>query len=669
MSIILNNRQWKKAYMLEFFYNNETTPKVFTFSVPPESEEFSFTHRLSETKTYGGSVFDSYGNDTVKINLSGSTINEERKLIYRGNRQLPSYLTGEQEVWELQKLIKESQDIKNKGTLKVYLYDLSKMGGGIQKGLNLLYGISTKNWWRVYIKDFKIKRDKSKPNTYNYSMELLGIEDDNHKRESFFDNENNEWSELAEKVNSLSDKIVEYSTMGELMIDSGAQVVQSFGLALGKLQQIGSSEPPIIGLANGVTRLINGSDAVNDVYNSCVNASTAIRNFVTGQYMTKRAATESIQTYTVSFDSDGGSIVNPQSITYGNYVELPENPVKKYYDFAGWYYNDMPYDFNQPVTSNMTLSAKWIKNTVLVSFSPNGGTIVPSQYVRIGGKVEYPEEPTKQGFVFSKWTIDYAGSTAFDFNTPVTTDTQLYAQWIEAVSVVFDSNGGSEVETQSFAPGEKAIFPPIPVLPDCALVYWSDKQNLSTEYDFSKPVTNNMTLWAKWKQITATLTFESNGGTAVAPVIVTYGHKTSSPKSTKEGFVLTAWCKDPELTNEFFFATTNCTESLTLYAKWDPAILDVTFDSLGGSSIAMQKVEYNGLAVYPEIPVKSGNTFLWWEYRVEVSPETSETITVGEGEDAHEETIVHPAVYEYHRFDFNTAVKESITLYAKWFEE
>ncbi len=666
MSVILNNRQWKKAYMLEFFYDNEITPKVFTFSVPPESEEFTFSHRLSETKTYGGSVFDSYGNDTVKINLSGSTINEEKKLIYRGNRKLPSYLTGEQEIWELQKLIKESQDIKNKGRMKVYLYDLSKMGGGIQKGLNLLYGISTKNWWRVYIKDFKIKRDKSKPNTYNYTMELLGLDDDNHKRENFIDNNGEEtitWAELAKKVNAFSEKIIEYSSNGELMIDSGAQVIQSCGLAIGKLDQIENSKNPVIFLANGVSRLINGTDTVNDVYNSCVNAATVISNFVTGQYVTKRAATESIQTYTVSFDSDGGTIVNPQSITYGNYVEYPETPEKKYYDFAGWYYNDLPYDFSKPVTSNMTLVAKWIKNTVLVSFSPNGGTIVPSQYVRIGGKVTYPDEPTKQGFVFKEWTIDYAGSTAFDFDTPVTTDTQLYAQWIEAVSVVFDSNGGSEVETQSFAPGSKAVFPPIPVLPDCALVYWSDNQDLSTEYDFSKPVTKNMTLWAKWKQITATLTFDSNGGSPVSPVIVTYGHKTNSPKSTKEGFELASWCKDRELTNEFFFTTTNCTESLTLYARWNPAILDINFDSLGGSSIDGQRVVYNGLAVYPEIPVKSGNTFLWWEYRVEVSPETTETVTVGEG------TIVHQAEYEYHRFDFNTPIKESMTLYAKWFEE
>ena len=82
MAKLLNADYWNKAYLLEFKMNGVLTD-AFTFSVPPESEEFAFPQRKGETKTFGGAVISDYGNDLVQINLSGSTINQELKLIYK----------------------------------------------------------------------------------------------------------------------------------------------------------------------------------------------------------------------------------------------------------------------------------------------------------------------------------------------------------------------------------------------------------------------------------------------------------------------------------------------------------------------------------------------------------------------------------------------------------
>ena len=70
MAELLNANYWKKAYLLEFRKNEEVTD-AFTFSVPPESEEFLFPQRKNETKTFGGAVVADYGNDLVQVNLSG----------------------------------------------------------------------------------------------------------------------------------------------------------------------------------------------------------------------------------------------------------------------------------------------------------------------------------------------------------------------------------------------------------------------------------------------------------------------------------------------------------------------------------------------------------------------------------------------------------------------
>lgn len=91
---IPNLKYFKKSYMLEFL-KGEKVENVFTFSIPPEGEDYDFSQRLTETKTFGGSVFDRYGNDTIKINLSGTTGNEDKKIIYRGFIKPPLYLNGE----------------------------------------------------------------------------------------------------------------------------------------------------------------------------------------------------------------------------------------------------------------------------------------------------------------------------------------------------------------------------------------------------------------------------------------------------------------------------------------------------------------------------------------------------------------------------------------------
>lgn len=63
---------------------------------------------------------------------------------------------------------------------------------------------------------------------------------------------------------------------------------------------------------------------------------------------------------TVTFFSDGGTEIAPVSVPVGQSVAKPNEPVKKDYDFLGWYVGDTPYDFSSAVTADLTLSAKWV---------------------------------------------------------------------------------------------------------------------------------------------------------------------------------------------------------------------------------------------------------------------------------------------------------------------
>lgn len=197
--MLLNAKFWKNAYLIEFKMNGVLTD-AFTFSVPPESEEFSFPQRRNETKTFGGSVIAKYGNDTVSINLSGSTINQELKLIYKSTLGM-SEMTGEQEIFYLRDLLKKYGTRDNLQNQEVYLYSLN--GGGNNINHN-------PKWWKIYIGQLDISRNKDKPFCYNYKFEAIGAPEVTRKK-SHISKSKRKFAKLGGAIDSLklaTDEIV-----------------------------------------------------------------------------------------------------------------------------------------------------------------------------------------------------------------------------------------------------------------------------------------------------------------------------------------------------------------------------------------------------------------------------------------------------------------------------
>jgi len=176
---VLNNRQlYKKAYLIEFYGKNPSVPEdVFTFSVPPESEELTYSQRKTETKTFGGLHVDDYGTDAAKISLSGSTINQALKMVYGGNAKGDKCMSGEQEIYYFRDLILKYKAIdflndKENSNAKIIIYDLSKNREFVGDGDNIY------NYWQAFPGDFKIRRSNDRPHTYKYQFEFTGVTPD-----------------------------------------------------------------------------------------------------------------------------------------------------------------------------------------------------------------------------------------------------------------------------------------------------------------------------------------------------------------------------------------------------------------------------------------------------------------------------------------------------------
>lgn len=143
-----------------------------------------------------------------------------------------------------------------------------------------------------------------------------------------------------------------------------------------------------------------------------------------------------------TFDPDNGDptvtkfIDNDKS---SKFTELVPEPIKENYTFAGWYNGNEKFDFTTVPTGDVTLTAKWTAKDYEVSFITEHGKTPTSQNVPYNEPAKDPGELTEEGYTFIGWYADEAHKTKFDFSTPITGDTKVYAKWEKNAPVLPDT--------------------------------------------------------------------------------------------------------------------------------------------------------------------------------------------------------------------------------------
>jgi len=209
---------------------------------------------------------------------------------------------------------------------------------------------------------------------------------------------------------------------------------------------------------------------------------------------------------TVTFESNGGTVVDAQIIVKGGKATAPDNPTKEHYTFDAWYHDAT---FTNAVSfavdefeDSATLYAKWTPVSYTATFEAGEGLTDPdAQTITYGNLVTVPVAPSNPGYLLTHWSLDVAGEEPFNFATDIIEeDTILYAQWAEAVTVTFNSNGGTAVAAQIIVEGGKATAPDNPTKEHYTFAGWFyDDGTFETAVDFSTDVFNaDDTLYAKW---------------------------------------------------------------------------------------------------------------------------------------------------------------------------
>lgn len=152
---------------------------------------------------------------------------------------------------------------------------------------------------------------------------------------------------------------------------------------------------------------------------------------------------------------------------------------------------------------------------------------------------------------------------------------------LQKYTVTFNSQGGSEVAPQAVYAGEKIVKPANPTKEKEYFVDWYKEAECTNVWDFeNETVSQDITLYAKWTSIAYTVTFETNGGSAIEAQLVPEGTFATKPATapTKEGNLFEGWYTEQTMTNLFDFYTP-ITKDITLYAKWMD-ISSITSDDL-----------------------------------------------------------------------------------------
>lgn len=272
---------------------------------------------------------------------------------------------------------------------------------------------------------------------------------------------------------------------------------------------------------------------------------------------------------------------------------------------------------NRDTTGVITLTGGLIKNNGRYAINAayhttiyaNGGEVYGGVYLNQSSKITCLAEDN--------------GITAFKGKTVIGGTSSVYPSHVDwglfyggldiygntTGVIVTYKDGDSEYAKQVLPSGTLATRPDAPAAtPGYTFGGWNKADGTAWDYASDK-VTDNITLYAKWAANTYTITFDTAGGSEIAPITQEYGTVITAPEApTREGYTFMGWDKE--------IPTTMPAENMTVTAQWEINRYTITFDTAGGSEITPITQDYGTAITAPADPTREGYTFIGWDREI-----------------------------------------------------
>ena len=317
-----------------------------------------------------------------------------------------------------------------------------------------------------------------------------------------------------------------------------------------------------------------------------------------------------VNSYTITWITDGKETT--ETYKYGTSVKVPAAPSKEGYTFSGWAGDEIPSTMG---AANITveLESEWTPNAYTVTW--NDGTNEITNIQTYDAALVLPTEPTKTGYTFAGWFTAEVGGEKLTAETVYQTagDTTYYAQWtINQYTISFD-NVMESIDSITRDYNTQVTLPNI----NCdGYIFGGWTLTLGDEAAYEGGATITLTedlkLYAVWYAETYTITFDSNGGSAVESIEQLYELDVDAPADpTKEGYTFLGWYDGDE---KITFPVKMPLNGMALTAKWQINSYTVTWIIDGVTTT--ETYEYGASIVKPADPSKTGYTFTGWDAEI-----------------------------------------------------
>ena len=420
-----------------------------------------------------------------------------------------------------------------------------------------------------------------------------------------------------------------------------------------------------------------------------------------------------INSYTVDFDSQGGSTVSSQTVNWNQKATEPSAPTRTGYDFKGWYasddggitLSDTAFDFSTPITENKILYAKWSVQSITFKFNANASDVSTTMadktilWTDLEDGTEYGNyisldcdfDRTASGYTFAGWSNVQNASSGMSWkiwgldkywweslrqNASGDITVTLYAQWDDIYYFVnFDTAGGiwsdsKLTETQYVKWHTTATEPNAPTKTGYTFSGWyvidtDNGQGTNTKFDFSTLISSDTSLYAKWDSLTLLITYDANvksgeNGSvsgSMSPQTINGDDLTASttltPNTfTREGYNFLGWSKSASATSVDFVDCATISDS-----NWDSL-----YSSAGTTLYAVWEETWYPVCFIDSITgnLIDSQTVCYWQNNSKVTrPATDPTKTGYVFKGWYDSSLAT-------EFDFDTQISSNTTIYAKW---
>lgn len=282
--------------------------------------------------------------------------------------------------------------------------------------------------------------------------------------------------------------------------------------------------------------------------------------------------------YKVSFNLNGAEgNIDTQTIVTGEKAEKPADPSRgENYKFLGWYMDaagTMPFNFDNAITTNFDLYAKWAEIYTVTFHMNYDGSTEQSQKV-VSGETLKAVTPEREGYVFAGWFIDAACTQAYVVGG-VTSSFTLYAKWASAQAEKYTYTFNLNYEGAPAALVVEVVEGGIVEVPACEapegkiLSGWYTDAACTQAFDVTAAATASQTLYAKWvDSITVSYNYNFDGAPEAGTVTLAAGGKVTKPSDpVRSGYTFVGWSTAANKEANFNFDNA-INESVTLYAQW-----------------------------------------------------------------------------------------------------